>query len=278
MEWAFLAFQFLTIIPIRMKIERDISEKDIARSAMFFPLAGAFQGLILSLSCLILNLFFSSSLTGGIIIFIYVLLNGGFHLDGLSDTCDALSVKSTGNEAYDRGQRLKVMGDSATGAIGATAICLAILLKYLFIKELFVAGRQFNPYFILFLMPIFSKWAMVLSMRLGKSARPDGLGSIFIQYGKTINLVFSTIFTIFLSFFPYFLFLMITSQFVNTPPGSHVWALSLFCIVEMAILCVLCHFLIRWFTKKFGGLTGDNFGAIHEVSEFIFLMIALLWR
>lgn len=276
MKWAFLAFQFLTIVPV--KIRWSVSEKDIARSAMFFPLAGAFQGLILSLSCLILNLFFSSSLTGGIIILIYVLLNGGFHLDGLSDTCDALSVKSTGNEAHDRERRLKVMGDSATGAIGATAICLAILLKYLLIKELFVAGRQFNPYFILFLMPVFSKWAMVLSMRLGKSARPDGLGNIFIQYGKTINLVFSTIFTIFLSFLPYFLFLMITSRFVNTPPGSHVWALSLFCIVEMAILCVLCHFLIRWFTKKFGGLTGDNFGAIHEVSEFIFLMIALLWR
>jgi len=276
MDWAFLSFQFLTIIPIKTK--RSVSEKDIARSAMFFPLVGAFQGLILSLSCLILNFFFSSSLTGGIIILIYVLLNGGFHLDGLSDTCDALSVKSTGNEAYDRMQRLKVMGDSTTGAIGATAICLAILLKYLFIKELFVAGRQFNPYFMLFLMPIFSKWAIVLSMRLGKSARTDGLGNIFLQYGKIANLVFSTIFTIFLSFFPYLFFLMIASQFVNTTPGSHVWALSMFCIVEIVILYVLCHLLIRWFTSKFGGLTGDSFGAIHEVSEFIFLMIALLWR
>ena len=276
MEWAFLSFQFLTIIPIKAKW--SVSENDIARSAMFFPLAGAFQGLILSLSCLTLNLFFSSSLTGGIIVLIYILLNGGFHLDGLSDTCDALSVKSTGNKAYDREQRLRVMGDSATGAIGATAICLAILLKYLFIKELFVAGRQFNPYFMLFLMPVFSKWAMVLSMRLGKSARPDGLGNIFIQYGKATDLVFSTIFTLFLSFFLYFLFLIITSQFVNTSPGSHMWALSLFCFVEIVILYVLCNLLIRWFTSKFGGLTGDSFGAIHEVSEFIFLMIVLLWR
>lgn len=276
MKYIILAFQFLTIVPI--KTGRSVSEKDIARSAMFFPFVGAFQGLILSLSCLILNLFFSSSLTGGIIILIYVLMNGGFHIDGLSDTFDALSVKSTGKKVYDREKRLKVMGDSATGAIGATAICLAMLLKYLFIKELFVAERQFNPYFMLFLMPVFSKWVMVLSIHLGKSARPDGLGNIFIQYRKITNLVLSTIFTVFLCFFLYFLFLMITSQFVNTPPGSHAAALSLFCIVEMAILCILCYFLVQRFTKRFGGLTGDNLGAIHEVSELIFLIIALLWR
>jgi adenosylcobinamide-GDP ribazoletransferase len=276
MKYILLAFQFLTVIPVKTKW--NVSEKDIARSSIFFPLVGAFQGIILSISCLILNLFLSSSLTSGIIILIYILLNGGFHLDGLSDTCDALSVKPTGDKEYDREHRLKVMRDSATGAIGATAICLAIFLKYLLIKEIFLAVRQFNPYFILLLMPVFSKWAIVLSMYLSKNARPDGLGSVFIQYGKRINLFFSTTLTLFLSFLPYFLFLIITSQIVNTPPGFHIPALFLFCVVEMAMLCVTCQFLIRRFTKKFGGLTGDNFGAIHEVSEFIFLMIVLLWK
>lgn len=275
-EWAILAFQFLTIIPLKTKW--NVSEKDIARSSIFFPLVGAFQGIMLSLSCLVLNLFFSSSLTSGIAILIYVLLNGGFHLDGLSDTCDALSVKSTGNTDYDRERRLAVMKDSSTGAIGATAICLAILLKYLFIKELFLSGRQFNPYFILFLMPVFSKWAMVLSMHISKSARPDGLGSIFMQYSKKINLFYSTFLTLFLSFFSYLLFLIISSPLSDSPAVSHTPALLFFCIAVMAIFYVICQLLVRWFTKKFAGLTGDNFGAIHEASEFIFLFIILLWK
>ncbi|MCX5814912.1 MAG: adenosylcobinamide-GDP ribazoletransferase [Proteobacteria bacterium] len=277
-EWVFLAFQFLTIIPIRMKTERNISEKDIARSSMFFPVAGAFQGLVITLSAFILNIFFSSSVTSGMIILVYVLLNGGFHLDGLSDTCDALSVKSTGNANYDKERRLAVMKDSSTGAIGATAICLAILLKYIFVKELFLSGRQFNPYFVLFLVPVFSKWVMVLTMRLGKSAKPDGLGKIFLKQGTCSYFLVATLLTLFLTFLFFSLFVLLTSQLVNTSFGSHIWALSIFCVVEMIILFFICHLLSRWFVSKFGGLTGDNFGAIHEVSEFIFLMVALLWK
>ncbi len=270
-----IAFQFLTIIPL--KTRWNLSETEIARSSVFFPLIGAFQGIILSFSCIILNFIFSSYLTSGIIILIYVLMNGGFHLDGLSDTCDALSVKSTGNPEHDIKKRLLAMKDSSVGAVGAVAISLSILLKYLLFRELFLAGRQINPYIILFLMPVFTKWAMVQSMGMGKSAKAEGLGNIFIRNLRTRDIVFSTVNAILLSMFAYYIFLFVTSQFVDTSPASHTISFLIFCAVELLVLFALCFLLSRWFTKKFGGMTGDNLGAIHEVSEFIFLITALLW-
>lgn len=273
MKYVLLAFQFLTIIPI--KTTWSISEKDIARSAIFFPIVGAFQGMVLSISCIVLNLFFSSSLTAGIIILFYVLQNGGFHLDGLADTCDALSVKSTGIKAHDIKKRLKVMADSATGAIGATAICLDIILKYLLIKELFVSTKQFNPYLTIFLIPVFSKWAMVFSMYLGKSAKSEGLGNLFSGNIKTLWLFIVIIIT-FSLYAASYLFISFTSQFINPFFIDNIKTLSTLFIASMICICIVCFLSVSLFTKRFGGLTGDNFGAIHEFSELIFPLIMLL--
>ena len=68
---------------------------------------------------------------------ILIVSNGGFHLDGLADTFDALSVKSSGDHAADRERRLRVMKDSTTGAIGVIAIVMTMLLKFLFLNNLF---------------------------------------------------------------------------------------------------------------------------------------------
>ena len=46
----------------------------------------------------------------------------------------------------------------------------------------------------------------------------------------------------------------------------------------MALIYLICLILKYIFTARFGGLTGDNFGAMHEISEILFLTVALLWR
>ena len=95
-----LAIQFLTILPVRLRGE--ISESDIARCASFFPLAGALQGLILFAAAVVLNMIFPADIVSGFVIAIAIIINGGFHLDGLADTFDALAVKSSGDPAKDR--------------------------------------------------------------------------------------------------------------------------------------------------------------------------------
>jgi adenosylcobinamide-GDP ribazoletransferase len=267
-----LAFQFLTIIPV--KTTGPVSPQDISDSSIFFSLVGAFQGFLISACAFIFLSRFSADTAGAIIVLLYTLSNGGFHLDGLSDTFDALSVKSTGNREADREKRLKIMKDSTTGSIGVVSMCLTLLLKYVFIRETLIYSSYFNTYLILFLMPVLPKWAMVVTMYHTAGARKDGLGIIFLENTKTGHVVLATLVTLALSFGAFFAASISGS-------GAVLSDLSLFTpflLSGMAICAIFARFLTRIFEKTFGGLTGDNFGAIHEISEIIFLAITCLWK
>ena len=257
-----LAFQFLTIIPL--KVKGNVSEREIAQSAAFFPAVGAFQGLLVLLSALFLSKVLPSEIVSGLIILILIISNGGFHLDGLADTFDALSVKSSSNEAINREKRLSVMKDSATGPIGVTAIVLTILLKFLLIKNLLASYLlPLVPYFILFLMPVLSRWSMVPAIFHGKSARQDGLGKLFIDNTGAKDFLLSTTLTVGCWFV-----LSFTLPLLNYLP---LLLLSLF------VLYILSFSATRFFNKKFNGLTGDNLGAISEISEILFLLVTSIW-
>ncbi len=266
MKKILLAFQFLTIIPV--KVKGDISEKEIARSANFFSFVGAFQGLIAASAGLFLIKVFSPEITGALIVFILILSNGGFHLDGLADTVDALAVKSSGDEKADRERRLAVMKDSSTGAIGVVSITLTILMKYLFIKDLFLINAPLPAVLsILFLMPVFSKWAMVPAMYHGISARRDGLGRIFIDNSSVNNVIFSSAAAI-------IFYILIAVLYPGKSYGSAVIVLF---FVLFFVLYAFSFFSAKFCERKFGGLTGDTLGAIGEISEILFLMVALIW-
>ncbi|MDA8215535.1 MAG: adenosylcobinamide-GDP ribazoletransferase [Nitrospiraceae bacterium] len=265
MRQLLLAFQFLTIMPIRVK--GDISEKEIAQSAAFFPLAGAFQGLIAILSAFLLLQIFPPEITSGLIILILIISNGGFHLDGLADTFDAIAVKSTGDRETDMERRLSVMKDSTAGAIGVTALVVTILMKYLLISSMLHNYSLFTVYCLLFLMPVFSKWTMIIAMYHGTSARQDGLGKIFLNNVRINTVIFSS--------------LLITVLYISV---AELHLLKVYGANSTAVFVVLSVLLyifslasVRFCIKKFGGLTGDNLGAISEISEILFLMVATVW-
>ncbi|OPY75903.1 MAG: Cobalamin synthase [Syntrophorhabdus sp. PtaU1.Bin153] len=267
-----LALQFLTVIPV--KITGRVSPQDVSGSSIFFPVVGAFQGLLLSVCSFLLLSRFSADAAGVILVLFYALSNGGFHLDGLSDTFDALSVKSTGNHETDREKRLKAMKDSTTGSIGVVSLCLALLLKYVLVREILIYSSYFNTSLILFLMPVLPKWTMVAAMCRAAGARKEGLGMIFLENTKAGHVVLTTLVTLALGFGAF-------SVASLTGPGTLLSGLSLFTpflLSGMAILALFARFLTRIFEKAFGGLTGDNFGAIHEISEIIFLAITCLWK
>ncbi|OPY72933.1 MAG: Cobalamin synthase [Syntrophorhabdus sp. PtaU1.Bin058] len=267
-----LAFQFLTIIPI--KTTGEVSDKDIADSSIFFPLVGVFQGLLLSALSFISLRFFSEGITAAFIIFIYLLTNGGFHLDGLSDTFDALSVKSTGNREKDIDKRLAVMKDSTVGPIGVAAICLMILMKYLLIREILVSSPGIGKYLLIFLMPVFSKWAVIPAAYHGKNVRTDGLGRIFLENLNIRHLLLSTAFMLVACLAAFFIY----QRPALFAPPSVSFGFFVFLLYEMLVIYLFCLFFITVLKGRFGGLTGDNLGAVHEISELVFLIAALLWR
>jgi adenosylcobinamide-GDP ribazoletransferase len=265
MRQLLLAFQFLTIVPV--KVPGKITDQDVAGSAAFFPLVGAFQGLATSISAVLLMKVFPADITAGLTLFFLILSNGGFDLDGLADTLDALAVKSSGDPENDRTRRLIVMKDSTTGAMGVVALSVTILLKFVLMRRLLSDFPILPAAVLLFLMPVFSKWINVPAMHHGVSARNNGLGRMFIEHAGRGCVLASTTIVISLCVIVASLGLMRVS------PGT----LLKFCLLLFAAFYLFCLLAVQFLTKRFGGLTGDHFGAVTEISEILFLLAGYVW-
>ena len=263
MKKLLIALQFLTIIPVKNSM--TIKDADVAGSSSAFVIVGLIQGILLIVTGYVSGRVFHPDLVIGIILLVLVLSNGGFHLDGLADTVDAISAKSEGNMDVDRQKRLSIMKDTTTGPIGVIAIVFALGLKYLALNNL-THFSTFIYYSSLFLLPVIPKWTMVITMFHGKPAREDGLGRIFINNIRGKDVVISTLilFSILILlqvFFSYYI-----------PSGQYI-----FYAVLLVTMYFLCRAWIHFFHKKFGGLTGDTLGAISEITEIIFLLMVIAW-
>jgi adenosylcobinamide-GDP ribazoletransferase len=255
MKMLLIALQFLTILPVRVR--GDVSERDMARSAAAFPAVGALQGAVLVGAAIVFGKVFPASLSLALVLLVLVITNGGFHLDGLADTFDALAARGG------RERKLSAMKDSSTGAIGVTAIVFSLAIKYLALLGIAEAGR-FPFYFSLLLMPMLSKWVMLAGMFHGKPAREDGLGRVFIEgvgarefaAGATAAGLFAALPVVLLSaharWYPF-----AAASLIIIYAGARAWF---------------------WFLKRgLGGLTGDTLGAAGELSENFFLLMVLAW-
>lgn len=235
------AIGFLSIFPVGS----DSTEKDLMRSPGFFPVVGILEGLFyLLLAYLSINVF-TREIGAGLIVAFHYVFTGGFHVDGLSDTFDALAARAG------RERKLEIMKERTAGPVGIAAIAAAVLLKYLFLEA--VMGRWF-VYTAILIFPIVAKWAMVAVMFRGNPARSEGLGNMMI---KNTGLAQFTVATLILLLSWACTFLYLKTLWI-LPAFMAVYVFSLF----FALVC----------KKNFGGLTGDNLGAISELSEIVFLM------
>lgn len=254
MKKLLLAFQFLTIIPLRDM--GDLSEKEIGKTTAFFPLVGAVQGILLVMSSALCLKVFPVEVSSGLVILLLIIINGGLHLDGLADTFDAIASRK------DKEKKLAIMKDSAVGPFGVIAIVFAILLKYLLLNAAF--NISLDVYYLsIFLMPVFSRWAMVTAIFHCRSARQDGLGRIFIEHTKTKEFAVAALLTFAISLFALFI----------SDKTSAIISLLLI----LVILYIFCIAAVRFSNKNFGGMTGDTFGAVSEISEILFLMGMVIW-
>ncbi len=260
-----LALQFLTVIPV--KLHGEITERDVAGSAVYFPLVGALQGLLTALAAMLLMRVFPADVTAGLSLAILILSNGGFDLDGLADTVDALSVKSSGHAEADRARRLSVMKDSAVGAMGVMALIVILLLKYLLMHRLLADMPLRAATAIFLLMPAVSRWITVPVMYHATAARKDGLGRLFVEHTGAGSVVISSTITV-------CLFLLMAVL----PDTGASWAGGIgFGIVSMGAFYVMGILAFMFLRGKFGGITGDHFGALTEVAEVLFLMAGYVW-
>lgn len=245
------AVQFLTILPVpSWSVHAGMN--DIGKSSACFPVAGLIQGILLALVYAVFARIFPNDIVAALVIAALVLSNGGFHLDGLSDTVDALASRKS------KERMIAIMKDSTTGPIGVVSIVIVILLKYLLLKNVF-SLPGLTAYVALILTPVLARWAMVPALFHAKSARDDGLGKIFIEQTGPRELIAATGLA---AVIVAAIFLMVSQ-----------WNVLLIVIVIFISVYIFSFLLMRFFEKKFGRLTGDNLGAITEMSEVLFLLM-----
>ena len=125
-----LAVQFFTRIPITGKLAAWVgySPDMLRRSAAHFPgvgwIVGATAAAIFGATLFLFKgQAYSSLVAAALSTLCSVWLTGGFHEDGLADTCDGLGGGSTREKA------LRIMKDSRIGSYGTLALVLALILK-----------------------------------------------------------------------------------------------------------------------------------------------------
>jgi len=237
-----IAWQFLTIIPSPCR--REYGAEDLGKSIGFFPVVGLFLGLVLFGLDLLLGLFLPSILINVLLIVALIILTGALHLDGFIDTCDGFAIKSSTLD------RLKVMSDSRVGGFGVVGGCCLILAKF---ASLVALPQQLRAS-ALILMPILSRWGMVCAISIFPLAKKKGMGWAVKQRASWKGMVVATVFS-----------LIMTLVLLKWWGAALMAALGLILLVVSKYLC-----------SRFGGLTGDTYGAINEFAEVVVLILMLL--
>lgn len=225
------ALQFLTIFPWPKRAERSADE--VGQSAVYFPVIGLLLGVILALVNWLLRPFATAGLSSVVLVTLLALLTRGLHLDGLADTFDGLGAGG------DRERMLRVMDDSRTGAFGVVAIVLVIFFKVHAIESM--AGQVWRA---LLCAPVLSRWAMVLLAYRSQAAK-EGLGSMWIGHMEPKHFLLAT---------------LLASVLV----AGIQQALGVLMMIWVTIFTMAWK---RYFHRRLGGVTGDTFGAVGELSE-----------
>lgn len=209
-------------------------------SAAFYPLVGGLIGCFLALSK---QLPFSHDMKALLVLLLWVLLTGAFHLDGLGDCLDGFFG------GISPAERRSIMKGSSLGVYGVVGIVLVLLFKYVVLSRFLSQGEAWK--WLLFI-PIAARWGVTLSCTFFQAPAGDsGLGS------KVMGLTpgwfgFSTLAT------------LVT--------GIALLKVQVFTVLLIAGLVALGVGLLS--RSRIKGLTGDGMGAIIELTETFLLFFA----
>ncbi|MEF3273978.1 MAG: adenosylcobinamide-GDP ribazoletransferase [Chloroflexus sp.] len=229
------AIRFLTILPLPGL--PAMTEQSVARAIPWFPAAGLVIGSALVAVDALARPLWGDLTAAVMVVAMWGIITGGIHLDGLSDTFDAvMSWRS-------RERKLDIMKDSRIGAMGAIALIVLILLKVACIAGATVAWPA------LLLAPMLGRWADCYGIYRFPPAREGGLGRTFSTQVRQRDFIIASL-------------LMI---------GSAWFIAGIAGIITFALVLVVVHLLAQWWVRDLGGLTGDTYGALCEISEVVAL-------
>ena len=235
------ALSFLTRLPVGKHPRRE----EIAASIGWFPAVGLVLGVLVLVVDRITMRALPPPAVDVLLVVTLAALTGALHLDGLADTFDGLFG------GYTPERRLQIMRDVQTGTFGVVAVVSVLALKW--------AGFNALPSDVrveaILLAPCAARFAILPAIAAFPYAR-DGVGAGYREHAAA-GLVLGAV-------------TMVAAAAVLLGFGG----------VTVIALALACGLGIGWLASRMvGGVTGDIFGAIVEVSEaFALLLIAALAR
>lgn len=231
---------FYTIIPLPSAYTSNWS-----RIARWCPVVGALIGLLLALTGSLLDWCGLPNLTSkALVVAAWVGITGGLHLDGAMDTADGLSVT-------DKKRQLEVMRDSATGAFGAIAAVIILLLKTVALSEM-----SLPLWLVLLAATGWSRLGQVWAIAFYPYLRKTGKGSF---HQENLRLPQDILLG---------LFFLLGCSGLWFSVGYLTWPqVGIIVVGNMAIALLTGY----WFNKQLDGHTGDTYGAVVEWSEALIL-------
>lgn len=234
-----LALSFLTTLPAR---QVAYQADGLGKAAAWFPMIGLLIGLLLLGIHTAANWLLGPALAAVLVVAGWAALTGALHLDGLADCCDGLLAPVT------REHRLEIMRDPRTGSFAVVGLVLALLAKTAAIYSLPAASPA------LLLAPVWARWWILVAAQR-PLARSGGLGSNFAAALTPRTLAHAAILPV----------LML---------GSAQWY-DWRSLAGVALSGLACLLVLRLAQARIGGVSGDVYGAVVELSE-IALLISMV--
>ncbi|WKN47045.1 adenosylcobinamide-GDP ribazoletransferase [Nocardioides sp. Arc9.136] len=238
-----LAVGTLTAVPVAPP--RTVDARTAGRAMLLAPLAVLPLGLLVAvvglagreagLAPLVTAVLAVAGLAAG---------SRALHLDGLSDTADGLTA------SYDRRRSLEVMKSGTAGPAGVAAVVLVLLLQ---VTALTSVLREDRGWLLAGALVCLSRCALALACTRGvPGARPDGLGATYVGSVRPLATV-----TLWLG-------AALLAAVLAGVAG----------VVAVVVAAGVVVLVLRRTVTRFGGVTGDVFGAAVELALAALLVVA----
>lgn len=236
----------------------QIDARSGSRAVMWMPLVGALIAAVATLPALLVwhgNGHGSALLAAAVVVGVEGLLTRGLHLDGLADLADGLGSGRDGDGA------LAVMRQPDIGPFGVAALVLVVIVQVVSLAT--VLDSHPVPLGIAAIVAIatIGRLAVVWSAGQGlHAARPDGFGALVAGTVGLAGRVGSTVW--------------IAAAAVGASALAGASAVDVRWLAGAMLGGLLAAWIVRRHAvSRLGGMTGDVFGAVVEISATVALLV-----
>ena len=238
------ALALFTIIPVGRLSPLD--RQSAVAALRWFPLLGAAVGAVAGLPAVAVLHWSSHALLLGAVlsVVVLVLLTRALHLDGLADTFDGLGSRAPAERA------LEIMRRSDVGPFGVLAIVLVVLIDVAALAS-YDGDHVWWPVAALAVTAATGRLAALLAAHRGMpSARADGFGACVADSQPMLVLAAETAAVL---------------GFGAGMAAALDASIAGWVVAQAAAIVVAAGFLLH-VRRRIGGVTGDVFGALVEIT------------